>query len=178
MTPPTTPVGTPVGTPASASDAAASEQPPVEQLVRQLYGLAAVRRGLAQAATKELASGGFSALVAIHRRDAARVSEIAHALQIDLSVASRQIAALVEAGYVSRASDPADGRAHVLQLTAAGRTVLSDAHHRMIDVLEGALTGWPADKILTLADGLAELIERFTAGPAGPAPATTTEVSA
>lgn len=160
--PPTTAAGTP-------------PQTPSEHLVRQLYSLSAVRRELVRAANREMASHGFAALVTLHRGQAARVSEIATALQIDLSVASRQIAALVSAGYVERKADPDDGRAQLLHLTDAGRAVIVQAHRHMVDLLDETLVDWDADKISALANGLEELITSFLEAPACTTPSTTAE---
>ena len=61
-----------------------------------------------------------------------RVSEVADQLSVDLSVASRQVAALVLAGYVEREPDPDDRRATRLRPTEAGTRVLTDSHRRMV----------------------------------------------
>lgn len=150
---------------------------PVEHLILQLYGLGSVRRELSKAAHHELASQGFSALVAIRRRGACRVSDIATDLQVDLSVASRQIAALVGAGHVDRRPDPADGRASLLHLTEAGLAAIRAAHLRMIGVLSDALSDWSDDEVETLATSLQRLTQTFTslAGTAPTAGAAATD---
>jgi DNA-binding MarR family transcriptional regulator len=134
----------------------------VQHLIRQIYGFGAVRRALGKAAHREIASQGFTALGAIYRTGPCRVSDIATALQVDLSVASRQIAALVSAGHVERRPDPEDGRAHLLHLTDAGRGALSRAHEGMVDVLAGALAEWSRSDVETLASGLERLVDAFT----------------
>lgn len=145
------------------SHASPPETPsPVEGLIRQLYGLGAVRRELSRAAHRELASQGFSALVAIRRRGACRVSDVACDLQIDLSVASRQIASVVAAGHVERRPDPADGRAHLLHLTPSGNAAIAGAHRGMVDVLEAALADWTPAEIETLSSGLSRLVQHFS----------------
>lgn len=157
----TSPTTTPPTNSATAAPATG-----VEHLIRQLYGLGAVRRELGKAAHRELASQGFTALVAIHRGGACRVSDIAAALQVDLSVASRQIAALVEAGHLDRQPDPADGRAHLLHLTDAGIAAIARAHGEMLAVLGDALADWSPADIETLALGLGRLTASFTTLPA------------
>src|SRR4051794_13180169 len=70
-----------------------------EDLVIALYRLGLVQRSIARHAAAELGSQGFTALAVISRRGPVRVSEVAEQLSVDVSVASRQIAALVLAGY-------------------------------------------------------------------------------
>lgn len=137
--------------PTSAADA----------LVRQLYGLSALRRELARAATREIASHGFTALAAIRRLEPCRVGEIAQELHVDLSVASRQIAALVDAGHVQRRTDPDDRRAQLISLTDAGFAVLLGAHERMVDELQHAVADWTDDELLSLASGIERLVRQF-----------------
>jgi DNA-binding MarR family transcriptional regulator len=55
----------------------------------------------------------------------ARLSDVAAAAGVDISTASRPVARLVERGYVERSTDPADGRACLLQCTPVGLEVLA-----------------------------------------------------
>lgn len=143
---------------------------PVEDLVRQLYRLGFVQRGIAREALAELGSQGFTALGVLKVQGPQRVSDLASALNIDLSVASRQCTALASAGYVAREPDPDDRRAHRLVLTDAGLSVLSASHRRMVDAFGQALEGWSDTDIATLAHGLERLREDFarTAQPCAP----------
>lgn len=134
---------------------------PAGDLVRQLHRLSAVRRELNKVAHREISSHGFPALVAIRKRGTARVSEVASELQVDLSVASRQVTTLVDAGYVVRAPDPNDGRAYVLQATPAGSAALKRAFTGMTNEIEVAVADWEPDEIRAVVDGLARLTEAF-----------------
>lgn len=136
---------------------------PGGRLARQLYGLAAVRRELGKVANRELPGHGFGALVSIRKRDQARVSDIAADLQIDLSVASRQIASLVSAGLVERQPDPADRRAHVLELTDAGITALRASFLDLVALIDESLADWTQEDVETLANSLERLVTSFTA---------------
>ena len=153
----------------------AATDTPAGQLARQLYGLAAVRRELGKVANAELPGHGFGALVSIRKREHARVSDIACDLQVDLSVASRQIAALVGEGLVERQPDPADRRAHVLQLTDAGTSALRESFLQMVGLIDDALSDWTPAEVEDLAATLARLVDSFTGaanaatGPTDPA---------
>ena len=75
----------------------------------------------------------------------ARVKDLAADLHVDLSVASRQVAALEAAGYVKREPDPDDRRSARVTTTAAGDAALKTAHERIVGVFAAALAGWSAE---------------------------------
>ncbi len=133
----------------------------VEALVRELYSLGAARREIARHALKSLDGPGFLALGTIYRHGPVRVSDVAGRLAVDLSVASRQVTALVTAGYVRRERDPEDGRAQVLTTTPAGDAVLLDSHRRMVDAFAGVLHDWSDADLEALTQRLARLNEAF-----------------
>ena len=108
----------------------------VQQLVRQLYGLGLVQREINRHALAQLGSQGFAALAIVGLHGPLRVSDVAARLHVDLSVASRQVAALDRAGHVTRSPDGDDRRALVVALTDGGRDVLRDTHRRMVDGLQ------------------------------------------
>lgn len=145
----------------------------VEDLVRQLYGLGAVQRELSRHALAELGGQGFRALAVVAVHGPQRVSGIAHQLGVDLSVASRQVAALVAEGYVVRARDPEDGRAQIVELTARGEGALRESHRRMVAAFEQVLAPWSAEEVAALAAGLARLREDFLGLSAPEAEAST-----
>jgi len=133
----------------------------VEALVRQLYGLGAIRRRLEAEALAGLGSQGFNALTVIHLQGPVRVSRVAEQLGIDLSVASRQVAALAAAGFVERGADSRDRRAQLLRITADGDLALRAAHERMVAAFADALGDWPDEELTALADGLGRLRTSF-----------------
>ena len=137
--------------------------PPSEDLVIALYRLGLVQRSIARHALAELGSQGFTALAAVQTGEPVRVSDVAEQLSVDLSVASRQVAALVLAGYVEREPDPDDGRASRLRPTPLGTRVLTDSHRRMVDTTTNALSGWSDGEIAALAAQLERLRADFAA---------------
>jgi DNA-binding MarR family transcriptional regulator len=134
----------------------------VEDLVISLYRLGLVQREIARHALAELGTQGFTALAIVHREGPVRVSDVAERLRIDLSVASRQIAALVAAGYAQREADDADRRAYRISATDRGTRVLRESHRRMVEAFERPLAAWPEDDIVALAAGLDRLRADFT----------------
>jgi DNA-binding MarR family transcriptional regulator len=147
----------------------------VEHLIRQLYGLGGVRRELSRAAGRS-ATHSFAALGAVHHRGPCRVSDIASDLQVDLSVASRQIAGHVTDGLLERRPDPDDGRAQLLHLTPAGHDAIHQAHGDMVAVLGAALADWSPADVSALGSGLERLVQSFTnpVQPLTPPPAEAT----
>ena len=135
----------------------------VERLVRELYGLGAVRRELSRHALAELGTQGFNALAVIHVNGPMRVSDAAHKLSVDLSVASRQVNALLKAGYLEREADPNDRRAHLVRTSEAGRKALVESHRRMVHAFQQALEGWSNDDVAATSDSLARLSAVFAA---------------
>ena len=79
-----------------------------------------------------------------------RASALAEAVHSDPSTVSRQVAGLVQLGYVERTADPEDGRATLLAATDEGRRVFEEnrqARNRSLAELLAAgrrTTGWPS----------------------------------
>jgi DNA-binding MarR family transcriptional regulator len=143
---------------------------PVEDLVKSLYRLGTVQREIARHALAELGSQGFVALGTVHLEGPVRVSDVARRLNVDLSVASRQVAALSLAGYVRREPDPDDRRAQFVSLTEAGERVLAESHRRMVSAFDAVLGDWSADDVTALSSALQRLREDFEREPAGTTP--------
>jgi DNA-binding MarR family transcriptional regulator len=130
-------------------------------LIEELREVGALRRDLQRRAAQDGVAGGLVALSALDRLGPARVSQVADDLRVDLSVASRQVAALQRAGYVKRIPDPRDGRSQNLKLTAAGKRALRRAQQRGIEVLDRATRRWTDAEVETLVAGLRRLREDY-----------------
>jgi DNA-binding MarR family transcriptional regulator len=87
-----------------------------------------------------------------------RTTDLAERLGIDASAVSRRVSDLQEVGLVTRVGDPADHRANLLELTPAGRRMLTKLRKALSGILDQALAEWPTEDVLALADILA----RFT----------------
>jgi DNA-binding MarR family transcriptional regulator len=137
------------------------ELPPIEALVRQLYGLGMVQRDIGRHAMDELGTQGFHALAVLQVYGPLRVSDVAQRLGVDLSVASRQIASLAAEGYVERRADSRDRRAQLVAVTRSGRKVLRESHRRMVAAFTSVLEGWSDEDVNALTGGLERLREDF-----------------
>jgi DNA-binding MarR family transcriptional regulator len=111
----------------------------------------------AEALYGDLPSYGWALLAPLERETDQRCSALAAAAGIDVSVASRQVAALERAGYLERRPDPRDGRASLLRLTDAGIGALATTRALRNDWAASALAGWDEGDALRLS----ELVERL-----------------
>lgn len=123
-------------------------------LVRGLRGLhaaVAIEAGL----RVDLPAVGILSL--LHEHGRLRVSTLAELLRVDLSSVSRQVAALEREGWLCREPDPADQRASLLQVTAAGDDVVEKLRIAKASVLRRALPGWTDEELLECAGRLHRL---------------------
>lgn len=88
-----------------------------------------------------------------------RVSQLARWQAVDRSTMTSQVARLERAGLVSRASDPADGRASIISVTAEGRDALTGGLDAARAVFTDLLGDWSDDE----RQHLVESLERLTA---------------
>jgi DNA-binding MarR family transcriptional regulator len=114
--------------------------------------------------------------------DAMRVTDVATRLGLDASTVSRQIKHLEDKGLVERTPDPADGRASLVQISAAGQASMQAAFRRRYERIRAVLEPWTDDdrarlqELLTrLADDLAAASDRDR--DAGAATSTSTSTS-
>jgi DNA-binding MarR family transcriptional regulator len=90
-------------------------------------------------------------------RGPARISEIAPLVQADLSTVSRQVSALAGLGLVTKATDPVDGRAQLIALTAPGRAVAQAITDLRAAWLEDLLHTWEPHEVQDLGSLLDRL---------------------
>ena len=89
-----------------------------------------------------------------------RMSELADALRVDASTATRTVGRLVKAGLVERVADRNDARAVRVQVTADGATVQAAIAERRRVLFDRILEGFSTRERGQLAD----LLERLVAG--------------
>ncbi|MEX5637308.1 MarR family winged helix-turn-helix transcriptional regulator [Parafrankia sp. FMc2] len=134
------------------------------QVAQLADDLARLLRGLARARSQYLARARddveWAAQILISHLAAngpKRLGALAASVQSDPSTVSRQVSALVRAGYVERRADPDDGRAVVLDVTEAGREVYRDHIEIRNRRYEDMLAGWSSEDLVTFAT----LLRRF-----------------
>jgi DNA-binding MarR family transcriptional regulator len=118
-------------------------------LISALESLGRAQRETAARIAKELdwPRAGLGVVRLIRARGSVQLCEIADVLRVDPSVASRQVSALVDAGYVRRTVDDTDRRARTLELTDTGRALAADSDHRFGEFVADAFAGWSPDEL-------------------------------
>jgi DNA-binding MarR family transcriptional regulator len=106
----------------------------------------------------DLPSFGLTLLAPLEQLGEQRTSALATRAGIDVSVASRQLAALERQGYVERRPDPRDGRAALFRLTPDGAAALDATRAVRSAWASAALVEWDDSEVRMLADLLERLV--------------------
>jgi DNA-binding MarR family transcriptional regulator len=101
----------------------------------------------------------LSVLATLDRRGPMRISELASIEGLNPTMLSRVIAELAESGLLQRVPDPDDGRAALVDATAAGRRLHKKIQNERNDVLSVLLAELDAHQRRELVDAMAVLEE-------------------
>ena len=101
----------------------------------------------------------YQALWRIVEEGPLRPTALAGLLEVDLSVVSRQVRSLEDAGLVGRSTDPADARAALVSATEAGLEALRETQRQRTQVLGEVLGGWSEED----RQAFVTLLTRFNA---------------
>ncbi|MDA2894427.1 MarR family transcriptional regulator [Mycolicibacterium sp. BiH015] len=93
----------------------------------------------------------------VKARGPVRVTDLAAWQGVDKSTITPQVRRLEQRGLIKRSSDPGDGRAALLTVTAKGRRTCERMDASAVEFIADALTGWTEKDRTTLAD----LFDRF-----------------
>ncbi|MDN3903253.1 MarR family winged helix-turn-helix transcriptional regulator [Arthrobacter sp. YD2] len=136
----------------------------IDEVERQFaHMLAAARRTFKESALAvhpSLQPLGFTVLMTLYQGAECQQGAVAETLQVDKALLSRTVSQLESLGLVCRRSDPADGRAQLLTLTAEGRARFESAHSAKRSRLRDRLETWHPDEVDRLAELLNKLNER------------------
>ena len=97
------------------------------------------------------------AIEALVRRGPSGLNDLAADLYLEKSTASRVVATLERKGYVTRSAHPEDGRAIVLNVTAAGRRLHDRIRKDLVNEARGLLHDFEPE----VREGAARLILRL-----------------
>jgi len=122
---------------------------------RQIYDMAGT----------DIERAGSVMLARLEELQPARLSDLAVAAGLELSTASRQVARLVDQGYVERTPDPADGRAALHRLTPAGRDLRTRLKRAVRAWFQHALSDFDERDQARLATLLGRFVESLVADP-------------
>lgn len=103
----------------------AQPEAPSQLLLRSVEAFSRALRESSLGIAREVgcSKGTFVIVRILERRGTLQVSDLAHALRVDISVASRQVSQLVDDGLVERAVDHGDRRVRTVRLSPAGRSL-------------------------------------------------------
>ncbi|RZS89688.1 MarR family transcriptional regulator [Motilibacter rhizosphaerae] len=127
------------------------------RLLQELTALGATRRELARTLDLGLHPSALATAWTLQARGPLRISTLAAELHTDLSVVSRTVAELGEAGLVERQPDPEDRRACLVSLSPAGVAAVDRAAEQVREGLGPSLADWDDAQLEGVADGLARL---------------------
>ena len=125
-----------------------------------------IRRGAAMAALRDyllgsgeaaLEQGQMDSLDLLARQPSWRMSDLAEALRIDPSTATRAVQRLVASGLAVRSAHGEDGRVVMVEITEAGRSRHADVNDRRAQLMSHMLGAFTPDERPVLAD----MLERF-----------------
>jgi MarR family transcriptional regulator, organic hydroperoxide resistance regulator len=110
----------------------------------------------------------FEPMLVIDRRPGCRVYDIASDLKITTGGTSKLVDRIEASGYCRRMPNPADRRSSVLELTAAGRRVLSEAGEAFDEELQRWLgSAVPERTLRQFGNTLARLRRNGQSGQSG-----------
>ncbi|WP_052366752.1 MarR family winged helix-turn-helix transcriptional regulator [Paraoerskovia marina] len=92
----------------------------------------------------------------------ASVKDVAEALVVTHSTASRLVGTAVDAGAVVRTPSQADRRTMLVEPTARGLAMLQRAVEFRLARLEGILDGWTPEEVAAFADSAERFADRAT----------------
>ena len=121
--------------------------------------MSALRDHLFGTGDDALEQGQMDTLDLLAQQPSWRMSELADALRVDPSTATRAVQRLVRAGLASRSASDDDGRVVMVTITTAGITRHAEVAERRGRLMAHLMGAYAPDERVQLAD----MLERFVA---------------
>ena len=118
-----------------------------------------VRRLRAEKSDADISDSQYAVLGTLDRHGAMTSASLAGHERVRPPSMTRIVAGLLEAGLVTRAAHPEDGRAQIVHLTAAGREAVAETRRRRDEWLCRQLARLPEGDRRTLARAAVLLVE-------------------
>lgn len=122
----------------------------------------AINHQLTRSVHPDLEPAAYGLLSVLLHRGQMRLTDLAKHIGVGKPSISRQIALLVTIGLVQKADDPIDGRAQLIELTAAGRERMSLVQTGRHNAFHARLKDWDGNELATLATLLSKLNAEYT----------------
>ena len=115
---------------------------------------------------RPLDRAAYSVLARIEEFGPIRLTDLASAMEIDISTASRHVRALEDRRLLERSGEPGDLRARRLRLTRDGEVVLRSTREARLAGIAARLSDWRPSDLCQLARLLEQLVSSFAGQPA------------
>lgn len=112
-----------------------------------------------RAAELELTYAQSQVLFHVAAHPGCRMVDIGKAFGVTLPAVTQLVDRLEQKGFITRADDPGDRRAYVLEVTRAGAVLVDELHAMRLRSLEGVLARMTADDRARVVRGLEALVE-------------------
>lgn len=132
-----------------------------------------LRRGASMARFRELLYGDelemgqVDALDALVQHGPSRMRDLAAALRVDASTATRMVTRLADQGLVEREPDPDDARSVRVRMSRRGEVAHAAMNERRRHLFGDVLAGFEPDELHQLAGLLERLVDAVDAAVAG-----------
>ena len=138
---------------------------PAVALVSALQSLSRAQREAAAHIAQELdwPRSGVAVLHVLTTCGPASLTDIAAHLRVDLSVASRQVSTLADAGYVVRTVDAEDRRVRTVELTEGGHALAAEAAKQYTNLIDRAFAARSPEDLDTAIGTLNRLVDTISA---------------
>ncbi|MBU5421542.1 MarR family transcriptional regulator [Cellulomonas hominis] len=152
--------------------------PAHRELIDAIARLQRVQREVATDLARDLdcPRAALSLLWVLDKRGEMAISDVAQHLHVDMSVASRQTSALVDAGYAERSTPGTPGtdrRVRTVRLTELGRTFTAGTKQALDDRAAAVFSGWSVEDLMSAAAQIERVADTVAAlgATAHPVPA-------
>ena len=125
--------------------------------IRRGASMAALRDSLCGTGADALEQGQMDTLDLLAQQPSWRMSELAEALRVDPSTATRAVQRLVNVGLACRGSADGDGRVVMVTITPAGSARHAEVAERRVQLMTWVMGSFDPTERAALAD----LLERF-----------------
>ncbi|RMI12828.1 MarR family winged helix-turn-helix transcriptional regulator [Cellulomonas triticagri] len=152
--------------------------PPYRALVDAIARLQRVQRDVASEMARELdcPRAALSTLWLLDKRGEMGIGDLAQHLHVDISVASRQVTQLVEAGHAERTTPDAPGtdrRVRTVRLTEQGRRFTASTKVALDERAATVFGAWTPDDLLDAASAIEKVADAVQGLPLDARPLAT-----
>lgn len=125
----------------------------------------AINHELSRSIHPDLESASYGLLLVLLNQGGMRLTELARCVGVGKPSVSRQITFLVKVGLVGKETDPHDGRAQIIELTATGKDRMRAALAGRQVAFRDRLKDWDESELTSLATLISKLNADFAPHP-------------